>query len=249
MEIIERKDEYSLVRINDADNFSVINYNFKERDFYFIINKIDCLVICKNQLLKILNSKSKNSFFEGFGLNFVLDKDYIDYKQYFNDRLLVVDRRGDEEKIYTLKKETDSIKTIFTDACCLTEKQSAAWAIIIRGKKQLLSMHYNKLRTRSNNLIELLAVIEGIKLVDSSEKIRLVCDSQYVIKGIFSWVPVWKLNNWITANGVKAKNIEYWKELDYLLNNRYIEFQWVKGHRDNFENGLCDYYARLVAER
>ena len=57
------------------------------------------------------------------------------------------------------------------------------------------------------------------------------------------------LNNWFTANGLKAKNVEYWKELDLLLNNRYIEFQWVKGHRDHIENKLCDYYARLVAER
>ena len=121
--------------------------------------------------------------------------------------------------------------------------------MLIKDKQQLLSIHYNQLNTNSNNLTELLAVIEGIRLTDENESIRLVCDSQYVIKGVFNWIPVWKLNNWFTANGLKAKNVEYWKELDLLLNNRYIEFQWVKGHRDHIENKLCDYYARLVAER
>jgi len=33
-----------------------------------------------------------------------------------------------------------------------------------------------------------------------------------------------------------------------VCNEKYIEFQWVKGHSNHFENSICDMYARDIAK-
>ncbi|WBW99763.1 RNase H family protein [Oceanirhabdus sp. W0125-5] len=52
------------------------------------------------------------------------------------------------------------------------------------------------------------------------------------------------MNGWLTANGEKVKDIDNWVKFDKLTEGKYIEFQWVKGHSDHFENTLCDLYAK-----
>ena len=58
-----------------------------------------------------------------------------------------------------------------------------------------------------------------------------------------------KLNNWKTSTGNTAKNVETWKKIDGLTQNKYIEVVWIKGHSGHFENTLCDLYAREAAEK
>jgi len=92
-------------------------------------------------------------------------------------------------------------------------------------------------------------VIEGLKKTQHIENLRIISDSRYVIKGLTEWVFNWKLNDWHTAQGEKVKNIEYWQEFDKLTENKYIEFEWVKGHSSQYENSICDFYAKMLAKR
>jgi ribonuclease HI len=86
-----------------------------------------------------------------------------------------------------------------------------------------------------------------LELLKDEVEIRLITDSQYVRKGLTEWIINWKLNNWKTANGESVKNIKHWKKFDNLSNNKYIEFQYVKAHSQQFENTMADLYARDAA--
>ncbi|WP_246543122.1 RNase H family protein [Fusibacter paucivorans] len=100
---------------------------------------------------------------------------------------------------------------------------------------------------KGSSRIELETVIAALSAY--SDDVRIVTDSQYVRKGITEWIQHWQHNHWMTANGTKAKNIGLWQQLHELCALRYIEFQWVKAHRQQFENTYCDLLAKEAAKR
>jgi ribonuclease HI len=86
--------------------------------------------------------------------------------------------------------------------------------------------------------MELLAVIEALKVLKRQCNIIVYTDSQYVQKGITQWIHGFKMRNW-----KNVKNIELWQELDKLNNNHNITWNWVRGHSGNIKN---DYVDRLA---
>ena len=145
-------------------------------------------------------------------------------------------------------KKTKTIPELFTDGSFDHIKKLGGYAILIKSNSNYY-IHQVKTQEKGNNLIELLAVIKGLEYLKNEPKIRIVTDSQYVIKGITEWLPIWKINKFYTANGTKAKNINYWKKADKLIHGKYIEFEWVKAHSEHFENTICDMKAKSIMKR
>ena len=113
----------------------------------------------------------------------------------------------------------------------------------------LLDIKFGIKEIQNSSLIELIAVIEGLKELADHKKVRIVTDSRYVIKGLTEWLYNWKLNDWYTAQGEKVKNITFWKEYFMLTQGKYIEFEWVKAHSSHFENTICDSYAKELLNK
>ena len=97
----------------------------------------------------------------------------------------------------------------------------------------------------TNNRMELLGVIEGIKAIKKKElPVTVFSDSQYVVNAVEKgW-----LANWIKTNfkGGK-KNADLWKEYYELAKGLKIKFVWVKGHANNPYNNRCDELATAAA--
>ncbi len=98
----------------------------------------------------------------------------------------------------------------------------------------------------TNNRMELLAVIAGIKAIKKNNiPITVFSDSQYVVNAVEKgW-----LQNWIKTNfkGGK-KNADLWKEYHELAKGYSIKFKWVKGHANNPFNNRCDELATAAAD-
>lgn len=94
--------------------------------------------------------------------------------------------------------------------------------------------------------MELMAVIEGLKLIKKPElPVVIYSDSQYVVKAIEEgW-----LKNWIKTNfkGGK-KNKDLWTEYYDLSQQFNIKMKWVKGHAENPYNNRCDELATAAAD-
>ena len=105
----------------------------------------------------------------------------------------------------------------------------------------------------TNNRMELIAVIEGLKLIEDKEenglkekceKVKVYSDSAYVVNAFNqNWLSNWKKNGWRSSGGGEVLNIDLWKELLSLTEKREVEFVKVKGHSDNALNNRCDALA------
>jgi len=95
----------------------------------------------------------------------------------------------------------------------------------------------------TNNRMELLALIEGLKALKQPCEVHFTSDSQYVVKAVNTW-----LANWIKKNFAKVKNVDLWKEYVEVSAIHTVTCSWVKGHAGHVENERCDILARTAAE-
>ncbi len=132
---------------------------------------------------------------------------------------------------------------IYTDGACSGNPGPGGYAAIIIGENTRKEICGYKKNT-TNNRMELMAVIEGLKAIGKGSKVKVFSDSNYVIKGITNWINNWKNNNWKTSSKKSVKNKELWIELDKLKNEYDAEFLKVKGHAGNEYNEKADSLAK-----
>ncbi len=137
---------------------------------------------------------------------------------------------------------------IYTDGACKGNPGSGGWAAILEyeGKEKELCGGENP---TTNNRMELIAAIEGLKALKTECNVNLYSDSQYLINAINKgWLENWKSKGWKKADKSKVLNDDLWKELDELLSKHTVNFIWVKGHDGHIYNERCDTLASNKAE-
>lgn len=136
------------------------------------------------------------------------------------------------------------MKHIYTDGACAGNPGPGGWAaVVVVGGKVDSSFHGRNPAT-TNNQMEMMAAIEGLKQLQPSEQGVMYTDSQYVIKGMTEWLKGWKAKGWKTAAGAPVKNQDLWMQLDALASNRNVTWKWVKGHSGDIFNEMADTLAR-----
>ena len=142
----------------------------------------------------------------------------------------------------TIIKETVQI---FTDGACKGNPGVGGWGVLIKSSNYINELKgYEQLTT--NNRMELIAVIEGIKSIEKNANIEITTDSKYVKNGINLWINNWKKNDWKTSSKKPVKNKELWLDLDKLVQNYNIEWKWVKGHSGHPGNERADELANAA---
>ena len=134
--------------------------------------------------------------------------------------------------------------TIYTDGACSGNPGPGGWGAILmcQGKKKEIA---GGCKNTTNNIMEITAVIEALKLLKYACEVDLYSDSAYVVNAFRQkWIDNWKKNNWKTASKEPDKNKELWQELDKLTQIHQVKFHKVKGHSDNEFNNRCDELAR-----
>ena len=137
---------------------------------------------------------------------------------------------------------SNKIINIYTDGACKGNPGPGGWGALLEYEGYTKEIKgFSPLTT--NNIMELKAVIEALKIIKYRSKIIIITDSKYVKNGISDWINNWKAKGWKTANKKPVKNKELWKELDNLSNNHEIEWKWVKGHAGHPGNEKADQLA------
>ena len=136
---------------------------------------------------------------------------------------------------------------IFTDGACRGNPGPGGWAALIRmGARERELSGGEPLTT--NNRMELLAAIEGLKALKRPCRVRLTTDSNYVRDGITKWIHGWLRNGWRTADKKPVKNADLWQALLEAAEPHRIEWHWVKGHSGHAENDRVDELACAAAD-
>ena len=138
---------------------------------------------------------------------------------------------------------------IYTDGACSGNPGPGGWGTILMYKENKKEISGGKKDT-TNNVMELTAVIEGLKLLKYPCEVELYSDSSYVVNSFEQgWIYNWIKNNWKTSGNEEVKNKELWQELYALTKIHKVKFNKVKGHSDNEYNNRCDELARNAIKK
>lgn len=132
---------------------------------------------------------------------------------------------------------------IYTDGACTGNPGPGGWGVLILEDGARTEL-YGGERDTTNNQMELMAAIEGLRATKEAKAVTIYTDSQYVKNGITSWIAGWKRNGWKTAARKPVKNRELWEALDAEVAGRAVEWRWVKGHDGDPGNERADALAR-----
>jgi ribonuclease HI len=137
--------------------------------------------------------------------------------------------------------------TIFTDGACRKNPGPGGWAavLIYQGRQRVLS---GSAPNTTNNRMELMAAIEGLNALKRPCAVELFTDSEYLKKGIRSWLPLWKRRGFVTIDGQPVKNQDLWQKLEQAASQHRVEWKWVRGHAGNRMNEFCDRLAKEALE-
>lgn len=133
---------------------------------------------------------------------------------------------------------------IYTDGACSGNPGPGGWGAILmyNGNKKEISGAKNN---TTNNVMELTAALEGLKMLKFPCEVELYSDSAYLVNSFSQgWIYNWKKNNWKTASKEPVKNKEIWEEIYKMTQIHKVKFVKVKGHADNEFNNRCDELAR-----
>lgn len=132
---------------------------------------------------------------------------------------------------------------LFSDGSALGNPGPGGYGTIIRYKNSEKELTGGEAHT-TNNRMELLGVIEGLRALKEPCTVEITSDSSYVVKGINEW-----LVGWIKKDFKKVKNVDLWKEYIEVARPHQIHAVWVRGHDGHEENERCDDLARETAEK
>lgn len=115
---------------------------------------------------------------------------------------------------------------IYTDGACSGNPGPGGWGavVVIDGLRTILK---GGIDYTTNNRMEMVAVIEGLKSLPSKSDVTVHTDSTYI-------------TNTMTKGWRRKANVDLWKEIDSLVDQLSVTWKWIKGHAGNELNELAD---------
>ncbi len=135
---------------------------------------------------------------------------------------------------------------IYTDGACSGNPGPGGYGIVLmyNEHKKEISKGFKK---TTNNRMELMAVVDALKMLKEACSVKVYSDSKYVVDAINKgWLKGWVMKNWVRGKNNPVLNVDLWKQLVPLLEKHDVQFIWVKGHANNLYNERCDELARMA---
>ncbi len=150
------------------------------------------------------------------------------------------------------------IQSLYGDGACKGNPGTGGWGAVAYFTDGSVAELGGKEPATTNNRMEMQAAIEAMKFFVRSGQTTpctLYTDSEYVIKGVTSWIKGWKSRDWKTAAGKPVLNQDLWETLDELSSTirlqakgKPLKWEHVKGHAGNVGNERCDVIASSFAQ-
>ncbi|MCR5061237.1 MAG: ribonuclease HI [Saccharofermentans sp.] len=137
--------------------------------------------------------------------------------------------------------------TIYTDGACSGNPGPGGWACILMAGGKSKELCGGDAST-TNNRMELMAVIQGLKALTRPCDVDVYSDSAYVVNAFNqNWIGNWSKNGWRNSAKAEVANVDLWKELVALTAVHKVTFIKVKGHSTNEYNNRCDELAVMCS--
>jgi ribonuclease HI len=123
---------------------------------------------------------------------------------------------------------------VYADGSCLGNPGPGGWGVVVRDPDEVVTELNGHEDATTNNRMELLAAIEGLRATERGADVILRSDSQYVVKSM-------------TLNWKRNANQDLWTLLDAETKLRRVRFEWVRGHGVDPINNRADELALMGA--
>jgi ribonuclease HI len=137
---------------------------------------------------------------------------------------------------------------IYADGACRGNPGPGGFGVIVKRGDEIKELNGSESQT-TNNRMEVMGVIMGLKEVKSPSEVLLVSDSQYLVKAMTEWIHDWQKRGWMTSGKKPVKNRDLWEELIKLAGPHKIKWKWIKGHNGHPENERCDVLANMAIDK
>jgi ribonuclease HI len=138
---------------------------------------------------------------------------------------------------------------LYADGACSGNPGPGGWGAILRTPDgEEIELSGGEAQT-TNNRMELTSVIEGLRRIPESSTVRLVSDSEYVVKGLKEWLDGWIARGWRKSDKSPVMNRDLWEALARLRDGRTIRAEWIRGHNGHHFNERCDRLAVAAIKR
>ena len=139
---------------------------------------------------------------------------------------------------------------LYADGACSGNPGPGGWAVILTEAETGRSREMSGGEKRTtNNRMELIAAISGLEALAKPSEVKVVTDSQYVVKGMTEWIGNWIAKDWRTAGKKPVKNVDLWQRLLVISGKHKVSWQWIEGHAGHPENERCDRLAVAAAAK
>jgi ribonuclease HI len=138
-------------------------------------------------------------------------------------------------------------KVVATDGSALGNPGPTGWAWVDQTTGETGS---GGLPHGTNNIGELLALLEALRHAGPQVDLLVRADSQYVINIATKWAKGWKRRGWRKGDGKVPENLELVQAIDAELDARTgrTDFEWVRGHAGDEHNERADALAVAAAK-
>ncbi len=141
---------------------------------------------------------------------------------------------------------TPGTVTIFCDGSCEGNPGPGGYGVIVRDTQGDHELSGGEAKT-TNNRMELTGALAGLRHVVRPSRIRVVSDSQYLVRGMTEWIHGWLKRKWRRPDRKPVLNRDLWEALLRETERHQVTWEWIRGHAGHAENEWCDQLAVAAA--
>jgi ribonuclease HI len=138
--------------------------------------------------------------------------------------------------------------TLYTRGCALGVPGPGGYAAVRidpAGDEAVVSGRWP---AATANVMELWAVIAGLRSLRRPSRVTIHTTSKYVYEGATRWLADWERRGWRTRAGEQVKNREVWAELVHVMGDHDMVWKLLPAERGDSPSGRAAHVARQEAE-
>lgn len=138
---------------------------------------------------------------------------------------------------------------LYTDGACSGNPGPGGWGALLlwKGKEREMT---GGAHDTTNNRMEMMAVIEGLKALKKPCYVKIHSDSALIVNTFKKgWIKSWQQRGWKKSNKKPVENRDLWEKMLQAMKPHTIEWIKVKGHADNQLNNRVDRLAVQASKK
>ena len=129
---------------------------------------------------------------------------------------------------------------VFTDGSARPNPGPGGWGAVYVRDGKVVDQAYGDEPQTTNNRMELVALINGFKMISPEHEVTVYSDSELCVNTLTKWAAGWKAKGWKRKGG-PVKNLELVQELYELYEARpKATVKWIEAHNGWLWNEYAD---------